>query len=747
MIDEFREESVEPLHNGVSSKTLTTPWVNWGPSMPGDATPCFKGGFLFRIIDSKKRLWALYNDTFVYEMHATFTFGPGSNMQPLVPLSSSGAEADAKNRVVAVAEDNELRISLIVYPMETVEFARGDKSKYRCHFDGKPLSKEYIQRESLLAYAEVDKDRATLAKYARSLTDPEEVLKVCKARRVAFIDPSFPPEQSSLDGGRKLIAPSGWRRPEAYLPSNLRSQIRLFRRVVTPSATQRGELGNSWVMSAMAAIAEHPDHIKDMFRHPVNPDETSRDEMAGAYRVWLNKDGLWQSVLIDSFLPVVGKQQRYARSANDPCEMWVSYLEKAYAKRNRCYSNIAGGDPLFAIRDFTGFPTSRLDVRFRECANDPVKSDVFFQRMVQDYENGHVVLLSTPGNSDPRSAHNSYKEKGIFVGYAYAVLNARVIEARTPKRKKVPPLRLLRLRNAWESATKWNGRWSAQSSMWEEHPEACAAFPNHNGEDGTFIMEWSEVLETFVGCGVVFNHFGYVDYRIPFQFEGAVPNLCLEIHVTEPTTLTLILSQADSKGTPKEAEDYAPIMISIAGAASSAATPVSLDGSARSSGNSVHSIMASSSHVVAREYSLLVNSSADAEMPSKSFTFLQGRDISAMYTFVPEQSPYLVVPRLLVQQPSSTSTSTSNATTTGASKPSSTTTNGVEPRTCVLGILSQLAFTPYGQAHVRMRKLPAKSLAFDNYLSFVNNSEEVKKTFYVKRSGSSAVARTASELN
>ncbi|KPI88154.1 putative calpain-like cysteine peptidase putative cysteine peptidase Clan CA family C2 [Leptomonas seymouri] len=737
MIDEFREESVEPLHRNASAKTLTTPWVNWGPSIPGDATPCFKGGFLFRIIDSKTKLWALYNDTFVYEMHATFTFGPGSNMQPLVPLSPSGSQANAKNPMVAVEEDSELRISLIVYPMETIEFARGDKSKYRCHFDGKPLSKEYIQLESVLARADVDKDRAALAKHARTLTDPEEVLKVCKAHRIAFIDPSFPPDQSSLDGGRELIAPSGWRRPDAYLPPHMRSQIRLFRRAVTPSATQRGELGNSWVMSAMAVIAEHPDYIKDMFRHPTSPEETTLNEAVGAYRVWLNKDGLWHSFLIDSFLPVVGKQQRYARSANDPCEMWVSYLEKAYAKRNRCYSNIAGGDPLFAIRDFTGFPTSRLDVRFRECANDPVKSEMFFQRMVQDYENGHVVLLSTPGSSDPRSAHSSYKEKGIFVGYAYAVLSARVIEPRTPKRKKVPPLRLLRLRNAWESATKWSGRWSARSPMWEEHPEACAAFPNHD-EDGTFILEWSEALETFVGCGVVFNHFGYVDYRIPFEFEGAIPNLCLEIHVTEPTTLTLVLSQEDSRGTPKEVEDYAPIMISIAGASSSTTSPVSQDGSTRSSGNSAHSIMASSSHVVAREYSLLVNSSADAETPSKSFTFLQGRDISAMYTFVPEQSPYLVVPRLLVQQP---------ANGVSASKPSSTLVNSVEPRTCVFGILSQLAFTPYGQAHVRMRKLPGKSLVFENYLSFVNNSEEVERTFYVRRAGSSVVARKASELN
>ncbi|KAG5480430.1 hypothetical protein LSCM4_06197 [Leishmania orientalis] len=436
--------------------------MNWGPSIAGEATPCFKGGFLYRIIDTETKLWALYIDTFAYEMHAAFVFSSVSNVQPITTTlpsaSASGGGLDDKTRVVASVEGNELTISVVVYPMETVQFARGDESRYRCRFDGKPLSERYLQREAALANAELEENKVTLARCARTATDPELVLALCKARRLTFIDPSFPPCQRSLDGDRGLIAPSGWRRPKAYLPLSLQSQVSLFRHRVTPSAVQRGELGDSWVMGAMAALAEHPDYIKDMFRHPFCSEETQRDEAAGAYRVWLNKDGLWQSVLVDSYLPVVGKQQRYARSASGPCEMWVSYLEKAYAKRCHGYSNIAGGDPLFALRDFTGFPTSRLDARFRECATDPVKSDMFFLRVVQDYENGHVVLLSTPGNSHPRSVSTAYNEKGIFVGYAYAVLDARVIESPTSRREKIPPLRLLCLRNAWEAAAKWNGK-------------------------------------------------------------------------------------------------------------------------------------------------------------------------------------------------------------------------------------------------------------------------------------------------
>ncbi|GET88178.1 calpain-like cysteine peptidase, putative [Leishmania tarentolae] len=741
MMREVPEDSVEslPMNDNTSS---STPWVNWGPSIDGEATPCFKGGFLYRIIDSTNKVWALYNDTFVYEMHATFVFGPVSNMEPITAsfyTSESGGEMDDKNRVVASVDGNELTISMVVYPMETIEFARGEHSRYRCHFDGKPLSTEYLQREAALANAELERDRATLAHFTGTSTDPEDVLAVCKKHRLVFIDPSFPPGQHSLDGDRGLIAPSGWRRPEVYLPPSLKGQICLFRHPVTPSAAQRGELGNSWVLSAMAALAEHPDYIKDMFRHPVSSEETEQDEAVGAYRVWLNKDGLWQSVLVDSYLPVVGKQQRYARSANGPCEMWVSYLEKVLAKRYRSYSNIAGGDPLFAMRDFTGFPTSRLDVRFRECATDPVRSDIFFLRMVRDYENGHLVLLSTPGNSDPRTPHNTYREKGIFMGYAYAVLEARVIESPT-LRGKAPPLRLLRLRNAWDAATKWRGKWSDNSSMWEEHPKALAAFPQHSGSDGTFILEWSEVLEIFVGCGVVFSYFGYVDYRIPFEFQGSVPDLCLEIHVTEPTTLTLMLSQPDNKNTAGEPKDYKPVMISIAGTSSTTTSPVSQDDGERSRGTLSNSLMEIGTQLVAQDFSLLVNSSSDAETPSESFTFLQGRDISAIYTFVPEQSPYLIVPRLHIQQ------SSCRSGTRESSADATSTSNITVTCPCVLGVLSQLPFTANGQARVRLCKLPASSLVFNNYLTFANDSVKVEKTFYVKRPGTNVAECSASEL-
>jgi hypothetical protein len=39
-----------------------------------------------------------------------------------------------------------------------------------------------------------------------------------------------------------------------------------------------------------------------------------------------------------------------------PYELWVSLVEKAYAKAHRSYCNINGGFPICALRDLTGAP-------------------------------------------------------------------------------------------------------------------------------------------------------------------------------------------------------------------------------------------------------------------------------------------------------------------------------------------------------------------------------------------------------
>ncbi|EPY24019.1 calpain-like cysteine peptidase [Strigomonas culicis] len=398
----------------------------------------------------------------------------------------------------------------------------------------------------------------------------------------------------------------------------------------------------------------------------------------------MNVSGCWRSIIVDNYLPILGNQPRFARSAKDPCELWVSMMEKAYAKRSKAYSNMASGDPLLAIRDLTGFPTCRLDAKFQESVADRAQSDAFFDRLLACCENGHLILFSTPGSSDGRSKSPRYAENGVLIGYAYGVLRVA----------RVGDERLVQLRDPWASGAHWKGRWAPGADAWARCPAAGPCFPQHGPQDASFVLDWEEACRFFVGCGVVFNHYHYIDYRIPFVFQGGVAGLCLEVAVTEPTALTVVLSQADRRGS-RTHEAYAPIMLSLA-------RQTAPDTAA---------------------YTLIANSAADLEVLGQDFTFLQGRDIYLMYTFLPEHSPYLVVPRRLVQPGD------------GPALP------------CVLGVLSQLPFTPYGQVQVRLKKLSDENSVFHNATTFTNDAADVTMSFQIKKNAATLTEVTSSTLN
>ncbi|RNF20122.1 calpain-like cysteine peptidase [Trypanosoma conorhini] len=667
-VDEFGEASVEPIS---LEKEKDKPWRECGPTCDGEWTSCFEGGYLFRIVSEKKK-WAFYNDTNMFEMLVVFTFGRDSQIK---------AEGNTK---ITRNENGEFVATAVIYPLETVMFISGNWSGYRSHVEGRPLSRGYLER---IAQAnEGDSEKAMLE--VRRLCpsgDAEVVLAACIAHSAPFVDPEFPPTSSSLDKGKGLLSPLPWRRPSEYLPKELAGHVALFRMPVTAFSMRRGDLSDSWVMTAMAALAENAEYVKNMFRHPVDRSRTAKEAGVGAHRVLLNRDGMWKSYLVDNYLPVVGSGPRFAQNGSDPCEMWVPLLEKAYAKRNGGFANICTGDPLMALCDFTGCPTTRLDTAFLGTSDNPDKSIEFFERLVALSASGHIILFSTPGLGSDKAKLINYKERGIAIGYALAVLNVRRISGYC----------LLRLRNPWSRGVRWEGNWGPASRLWDEHPEVAAACPGHDGAEGSLWMDWDEMKEYFVGCGVVFNLLRHYDYRVPGIFAGAAPSVCLEIAVAAPVTLASTLSQPEHRGTEREALDYEPLMLSLA---------------------------YGTGH--AEEFAVVANTSKDAENPHSAYVFLHGRDLSMIYEFRPEHSPYLLLPRRMELA----------AETEAATLP------------FTLGLHSPTRITERGAVSVAFRALSASNEVFENYQQFTNDGAAVSATYQVKFPNSRLEELTADRI-
>lgn len=604
--DEFDENTVEPLpqptadfQNGV-----------YHPSDDEEITTYFEAcspGLLYRII--KGNTWSFYNASRVYEMHIQFTFSASSAIEA---LGETKISHDENGDIVADA---------VCYPNQMIQYIRGSMDMLTSKIKALPLSEEFLQRKAAENGQIINSEMQEM-QIPPDVSD-EEALRQCVERNVMFVDRKFPPTQNSISkGSRKAMKTVPWARPSMYLQPDLLPHTRIFRERPNPLHVSQSVLGDSWIISALAAVTVQPAFIRSCFYHPHDPRLTRKENAHGGYRVTLNTSGWWQNVVVDDYFPVIGTLVKYAKSSTDVTELWISLIEKAYAKIHLSYAQIVAGDPLMLIQDVTGFPTSRFDEVFNNTEN-PGESIAFANRLENNIRKQNLVIVHTPCRDRSRPEHDReresiYNEAGLVMGHAYVVRKVVPLEDRGVETA------LLQICNPWSKGVRWPGDWREGSSRWEENVTASQNCNRGVERDGNFWVSWEEAQRYFSGCGIAFTRPNCFDYRIQGRFQNQIPSVCLKIDVQASTTATLVLSMGDHRGTSKGDEDYAPILLSLG------------------QGNGeLHSVK------------ITDNTHLDVEQPSKLFSFIQSRDVAMTVTLEPEHSPYFVVPRIMAEGASS----------------------------------------------------------------------------------------------
>jgi len=612
--DETRRQPEQgPTTVVASSNDVPQPFgrkfVQGGPNVVGGlVTPCFKSGVLFKVCKEDRMYF--YNDSAEHEAHVTFDCGPQSNFVCGPSVSSEKADTWCKLRVV-------------VFPGETELFVTGTLNGYRSEYVMKPLSTEYIARIQREAESTVQAELRAVQELG--LDNVDDVVDECLRRNIHFVDLDFPPAQGSLSRKHdaRRLHPLVWKRPRTFL-SDGRSGT-LFTDGVHPDDIDQGQLGDCWFLCAVASVAEFPAKIKDMFSHPNGEHKAGAEQSLGLYRVTLNKHGWWTCVIVDDYLPCIANKPCFAKNDCDPAELWVSLLEKAYAKLNGSYSAITGGDALHAMSDLTGYPTTRFDTEWDDARKDDGARDALFGDLVRYDSEGYLINFNTPGVDAsaymaPNSANQAdleakYTAAGLGLGHAYSVLVVKDVVDSDGVRVK-----LLKIRNPWGSGAEWTGRWSDNSDLWTKNPLVAKECDYQQADDGTFWMEWSDALEFFDGGGVCFTKFGWHDYRIGGCFHQGVPDIVLELFAHEDFDAFVVLSQPDRRGQMEGTNEakYSPLMLSVCKADTDNHTRQVVD----------------------------VNSSSDADKPTKPFTYIIARDVGVKYHFARRDDPYIIIPRI-----------------------------------------------------------------------------------------------------
>jgi hypothetical protein len=304
--------------------------------------------------------------------------------------------------------------------------------------------------------------------------------------RKLWSDPDFPVCDAAVSG----LAPNdgdasdsvAWERPSVWTldPWLNKAGGMLFSGpggVPSPARVRQGSLGDCYLVAAMSVLAERPDLAHRLFPAPY-------DVRTGRVEVALFHNGERRVVQIDDRLPVhravdpdTGDvcELMYAHST-DTNELWVPFVEKAYAKIYGSYDALVGGDIAEALRDLTGAPVLELRPTARG------GSGAVWDEMVRRHADGEVMACGWCGSEDAAATFRASEvaaATGVKPNHAYAILEVRAVPSRTKGVR-----RWVRYRDPWGTV-----RAIAKDAPRPHGAVQCAA--------GEYWVEWSAFCKAF----------------------------------------------------------------------------------------------------------------------------------------------------------------------------------------------------------------------------------------------------------
>ena len=316
-----------------------------------------------------------------------------------------------------------------------------------------------------------------------------------------FIDSDFDATTTSI--GYVDIENIEWIRAPYLRPQY--THMKLFH-YVEPNDVIQGDVGNCWLLSAIASLAEFPNYFKN---HIFKTNTLSSN---GKYDLCLydasKKD--WITVTIDDRIPCLERNwydiptPLFAKPHDN--EIYILLIEKAFAKLVGSYKQLSGGHPVLGWMVLTGceelYIWSKNEISktwfehityLQNHRNAPwdfqnmwvvegynsYDYDKMFVFLQRTDANNYVLVASIRGNES-----ETINKHGLVELHAYSLIHVYQHKS----------IKLIQLRNPWGNEYEWNGDWCDTSHKWKQYPDIAMEIRHKSGHDGLFWMPWDNFV-------------------------------------------------------------------------------------------------------------------------------------------------------------------------------------------------------------------------------------------------------------
>mmetsp|Transcript_3801 Transcript_3801/g.8225 ORF Transcript_3801/g.8225 Transcript_3801/m.8225 type:complete len:1376 (+) Transcript_3801:50-4177(+) len=309
-------------------------------------------------------------------------------------------------------------------------------------------------------------------------------------RAYQFVDSTFQPGPDSI-GHSHSDHVLGWR-----CAPGISEEVMLFDGGTHPDEVEGGVFKDNWLLSAINMLVAAGDfgngiinaQIKGLFvGHSGQDGETTLLTEVGAYCVQLFRNSEWTPIIVDDLFPMRKKEnwsnenRGMAGAHNKECKgLWLSLIEKAFAKYYGSYEMLERGYVHHALQDLTGCEAECIPL---SSVSRGVGKRALWDSLLRYRANGYILGA---GTGDSNLVDKEIQDMGIVFDAAYTIYDVRYMDGH----------RLLKLRNPPGDHDEWKGDWSDKSPLWSKKLKQKLGHSDAE-DDNTFFIAFDDFCNVF----------------------------------------------------------------------------------------------------------------------------------------------------------------------------------------------------------------------------------------------------------